>query len=131
LLPGEERIVMTKEVFVLRVVSGEEDGWDPYFLLWALCLKAVRQQWQRVALMQTNREDVGKRYREIMIPLPRTAEWAQTVSYPFRQYFTTIAQARVEFASSLATSGYEYIASAYSAGGDGKPVTDRPSKHRK
>jgi type I restriction enzyme M protein len=124
LLPGEERIVITKEVFVLRVVGGEEEGWDPFYLLWALCLKAVRQQWQRVALMQTNREDVGKRYREILIPLPRTAEWAQTVSSAFRRYFRTIAQARVEFAASLETSGYEYIASAHSAGGDERLATD-------
>lgn len=76
LLPGEERIVITKEVFVIRIApsllgtTGEESGFDPFYLLWALCLKAVRKQWQRVTLMQTNREDVGRRYREILIPEP-------------------------------------------------------------
>src|SRR3989442_6340131 len=43
----------------------------------------------RVALMQTNREDVGKRYREIVIPDPENKKWADTVSAPFREYFTT------------------------------------------
>jgi len=59
LLPGEEQIVVTKEVFVLRVLKGEL--WDPFYLLWALSLRAVRDQWRRVALMQTNREDCGDR----------------------------------------------------------------------
>ena len=67
--------------------------------------------------MQTNREDVGERYREILIPKPPSAEWAKTVSAPFREHFTTIAMARGNFSSSLSESGYEYIASARSAGG--------------
>ncbi len=67
--------------------------------------------------MQTNREDVGDRYREILIPTPRSAEWAKAVSEPFRRYFTTIAEARERFLSELAQSQYEYIASAHSAGG--------------
>ncbi len=115
LLPGEERVVITKEVFVIRVV-GEKEGFDPFYLLWALCLKAVRDQWQRVTLMQTNREDVGGRHREILIPEPRDAEWAETVSAPFRNYFTAIAESREKFAATVSESGYEYIASALSAG---------------
>lgn len=127
LLPGEERIVLTKEVFVIRLtrdlfgVAGEEYGFDSFYLLWALCLKAVRKQWQRITLMQTNREDVGKRYREISIPRPRDAEWAKTVSAPFRAYFTTIAEARARFSAAVSESGYEYIASTLSAG---KPVAE-------
>jgi len=116
MLPGEERIVITKEVFILRVVGGHDAGWSPFYLLWALCLKAVRKQWQRVALMQTNREDVSSRYREILLPVPHNAEWAEAVSAPFRDYFTTLAAARTAFVTSLSESGYEYIASAHSVG---------------
>jgi len=115
LLPGDEHVVITKEVFVIRVMRGQDDGWDPFYLLWALCLKAVRRQWQRITLMQTNREDVGDRYKEILIPQPRDAEWAKCVSAPFRHYFQTIAEARAEFSSVLANSGFDYIASAHSA----------------
>ncbi len=116
MLPGEERVVITKEVFIVRVVGGGGVGWSPFYLLWALCLKAVRKQWQRVALMQTNREDVSSRYREILLPLPRSAKWAESVSAPFRDYFTTLAAARTAFVTSLSESGYEYIASAHSVG---------------
>jgi len=115
LLPGEEQVVLTKEVFVVRVLDGREEGWSPFYLLWALCLRAVRVQWQRVALMQTNREDVGKRYREILVPKPQTKDWADSISAPFRHYFTTLADARTRFRSELHSSGLEYIASAFSS----------------
>ena len=58
LLPGEEQIVLTKEVFVIRVRDNDL-GYTPFYLLWALSLVETRKQWQRVTLMQTNREDVG------------------------------------------------------------------------
>lgn len=115
LLPGEEQVVLTKEVFVVTVVGGQESGWSPFYLLWALCLRAVREQWQRVTLMQTNREDVGKRYREILVPQPESKEWADEVCAAFRDYFTIIAEARTRFRATLNTSGLEYIASALSA----------------
>ena len=52
LLPGEERILLTKEVPVLRTKEPRE--YDPFYLLWAFSLKVVRDQWRRIALMQTN-----------------------------------------------------------------------------
>lgn len=115
LLPGEENIVLTKEVFVIRVQEGNADGWDPFYLLWAFCLKAVRKQWQRVALMQTNREDVGSRYKEIVLPLPTNKEWAEQVSKPFRDFFTTLAKAKESFIDSIRVSGHEFIASVTSS----------------
>ncbi|MGE0129523.1 MAG: hypothetical protein AB7U82_15710 [Blastocatellales bacterium] len=50
ILPGEEQIVFTKEVFIFRVI--QNDLYDPFYLLWALSLQAVRDQWRRVALMR-------------------------------------------------------------------------------
>lgn len=110
LLPGEEEIVLTKEVFVIRVEGEGNVGWDPFYLLWAFCLRSVRDQWRRVTLMQTNREDVGNRYREISIPKPPTREWARRVSKPFRDYFVTLAEAKEAFVKAIEESGYEFIA---------------------
>lgn len=114
LLPGEEERVLTKEVFVIRVKADNTSGWDWAYLLWSLCLTAVRKQWQRVALMQTNREDVGGRYREILLPAPRSSQWATQVSAPFRDYFTTIAESRQVFAKGIESSPFQYIASVQS-----------------
>lgn len=115
LLPGEEQLVLTKEILILRVNEGLDNGWDPFYLLWALSLKAVRQQWQRVTLMQTNREDIGDRYREIRLPKPKSKTWAQAASKAFRDHFTTIATSKQTFAAALGNDKFQYIASAFSA----------------
>jgi type I restriction enzyme M protein len=112
LLPGEEEIVLTKEVFVFSI--NEKDGWDPFYLFWALCLKSVRHQWQRITLMQTNREDCGKRWNEITLPIPKSPEWAKQVSKGFREYFTTIGTAKKKFVEAAKKTHFEYIASVTS-----------------
>ena len=108
LFPGEERIVITKEVFVLRVVNPKL--FDHFYLLWALSLKAVRDQWRRIALMQTNREDCGLRYREIILPKPKSKASANSVSKEFRTYFTTIAEAKGKFIASVQKDRFEHVA---------------------
>ena len=64
--------------------------------------------------MQTNREDCGDRYREIVFPEPLNKKWAQEVSKPFSDYFTTIATAREAFKEVVAADSFEYVASAAS-----------------
>ena len=107
-LPGEERIVLTKEVFVFRAQLCSP--YDPFYLLWSFSLKAVRNQWRRIALMQTNREDCGKRYREIIVPRPPDLAWALKKSAAFRTYFTALAQAKQEFARVLHGQEDQYTA---------------------
>ncbi len=99
LLPGQEQVVMTKEVIVFR--PGPEAIFDSFYLLWALSLQIVRDQWRRVIFMQTNREDVGKRYYEIFLPVPPTVELASKVSEPFRTYYRSLAEARFTLSNYL------------------------------
>jgi hypothetical protein len=94
LLPGQEQVVTTKEVIVVR--PGKSANFDPFYLMWALTLSIVRDQWRRVIFMQTNREDVGDRYLDIRIPVPRDSTHAAEVSQPFRDYYQTLAKARGE-----------------------------------
>lgn len=126
ILPGEENVVITKEVFVFAVESGLEDGWDAFYLFWALCLRSVRQQWQRITLMQTNREDCGSRWTEIELPRPRSKEWAQEVSAGFRNYFTVLGNAKTSFVEQARASDFEFIASVTSAGASAAESTDDP-----
>lgn len=116
LLPGEEQIVVTKEVFVMRVMDNTK--LDPFYLLWALSLKAVREQWRRIALMQTNREDCGNRHREILLPLPKNKAWAIKKSQPFREYFQTIAIARNKFVECIKNDSNSYVANVLSQAPD-------------
>lgn len=110
LVPGEEQIVLTKEVFVIWV-NKNSIGYSPFYLLWALSLQEVRKQWQRVTLMQTNREDVGSRYKEVRIPKPITTERADSVSKAFRDYFVGLANEKKKFALATSSDDYDYIAS--------------------
>lgn len=110
LLPGEEDIVLTKEVFIIRVLPNNI-GITPFYMLWALSLLETRYQWSRVTLMQTNREDVGNRYKEVLLPFPKSIEWAEAVSKPFASYFKGIADAKKQFIESANSDGFNYIAS--------------------
>lgn len=121
LLPGEERIVVTKEVFVFRI--RDETIWDPYYLHWALSLRAVREQWRRVALMQTNREDCGDRWKEIVLPKPKNAAWAKEMSKAFRDYFCTLAKAKETFTERIHHSEFQFVANV-SAAIDEMPTAD-------
>jgi type I restriction enzyme M protein len=60
--------------------------------------------------MQTNREDCGNRYREIILPKPSSATWAEDKSRPFRDYFEAVAQARDAFIDEISASGLDYVA---------------------
>ena len=62
--------------------------------------------------MQTNREDCGFRYREIMLPDPPNLEWARKRSGAFRRYFTALSESRRRFVQDLKEDGFDYIASA-------------------
>lgn len=97
LMPGQEQVVTTKEVIVIR--PGPKATFDPFYLMWALTLNIVRDQWRRVIFMQTNREDVGERYFDIRIPVPSDFEHASVVSKPFRDYYERLATARDDLRS--------------------------------
>lgn len=103
LMPGQEQVVLTKEIIVLR--PGPNAHFDSFYLLWAMTLTVVRDQWRRVVFMQTNREDVGKRWHEIEVPVPNSRQVAERVSEPFRTYYQAIAGAREALASYLRESG--------------------------
>lgn len=107
LMPGQERVVLTKEIIVLR--PGEKAHFDSFYLLWALTLSIVREQWQRVVFMQTNREDVGARWLEIEVPVAKSREVADATSEPFRTYYNAIAGARTALGDYLRKNGEHHF----------------------
>jgi len=115
LMPGQERVVLTKEMLVIR--PGPEAKFDSFYLLWALSLSIVREQWERLVFMQTNREDTGQRFREIEIPMAPNAKAAGEVAAPFRQYYEGMASLRAEFLDYLSQSGCHHVFLASEAEG--------------
>lgn len=94
LMPGQEQIVLTKEVIGLRSKS---DLFDQFYLMWAMNLPVVRRQWERVIFMQTNREDVGDRFLEIEIPIPKSKEKALSISKPYKTYYDSVTNLKKTF----------------------------------
>mgnify|MGYP001688053626 FL=1 len=95
LLPGQEQAVFTKETLIMNVT--DKAPFDNFYLGWALDLDAVRKQWPRVVFMQTNREDLGTRYREILIPIHDSKQHGESVSSHYRDYYRSIAKSRSDF----------------------------------
>ena len=95
LLPGQEEAVFTKEVLIFNV--DKQANFDNFYLGWALDLKYVRAQWDRVVFMQTNREDLGMRYREILIPVPIDRTQGMKVSEYYRRFYLENAKIRKDF----------------------------------
>ena len=106
LMPGQHSILLTKEVIVVRAT--ESADFDQFYLMWALSLKAVRKQWDRIVFMQTNREDVLKRMFEILIPFPSSEEVAIAVALPFKNYFETLEESRKNFINSINSSRFDH-----------------------
>jgi hypothetical protein len=115
-MPGQERIVLTKEVFVFRPTA--KAGFDSFYLMWAMTLRVVREQWRRVVFMQTNREDVGARFREIRIPLAPTEAERDLVATPFREYYEGVATLRENFLEYLEVDDHHHVFFASAAGQD-------------
>lgn len=95
LMPGQEQMVFTKEVLIFTVSKNAPI--DPFYLFWAMQLKDVQSQWHRVIFMQTNREDLGDRYRMIEIPYTSDRHAARNISKGYRDYFMGLDQLRIQF----------------------------------
>jgi hypothetical protein len=107
LMPGQERVVLTKEVLVMR--PGPNADFDSFYFLWAMSLKVVRHQWQRIVFMQTNREDTGQRYREIEIPIAPTRQLRDEIAAPFRAYYEGTAKLREQFLAYLSQDEHHHV----------------------
>lgn len=101
ILPDQVNIVLTKEVIVFR--PGNSACFDSFYLAWALDLPQVKEQWNRIIFMQTNREDVGDRYLEIEIPLPPNRAAADDVSKHYRDYYQGLAKLKADFYAAKST----------------------------
>jgi type I restriction enzyme M protein len=107
LMPGQERVVLTKEMLVMR--PGPKADFDSFYCLWAMSLKIVRQQWKRIVFMQTNREDTGRRYREIQIPMAPNRADRDDIAAPFKTYYEGTAELRERFLAYLSQDEHHHV----------------------
>jgi type I restriction enzyme M protein len=92
-LPWQTDIVLTKEVLIIRTQPNDE-GISPFLLLALMSLRVVQDQYQTLALMQTNREHLGDHWREVQIPLPASSSERIEMGNAVQTYFDGIVRAR-------------------------------------
>lgn len=92
-MPWQTQVVLTREIAVWRV-SPKSERLSIWLLLALMSLKVVNEQFRYLVLMQMNREDLGERYQEVLLPIPRSADVRARWSKPIGDYFTAQTAAR-------------------------------------
>jgi type I restriction enzyme M protein len=95
-MPWQTRIVLTREIAIWRVRSGASRV-TPWLLLALASLHVVHDQFRFLVLMQMNREDLGRRYRELLLPIPRDAAMREKWARPIQDYFEVMTRARERY----------------------------------
>ncbi len=95
-MPWQTEMILTREIFIWRLKS-KGKRIDRWLFLALASLKVVHQQFKYLVLMQMNREDLGNRYEDLLLPIPRTPEAREKWAGPVRRYFEAITQARKSY----------------------------------
>jgi len=95
-MPWQTEVVLTREIAVWRV-SRDAKLLTPALLLGLMSMRVVHDQFKHLVLMQMNREDLGRRYRELLIPIPRTEGARIAWSAPIKSYLDAQAAARASY----------------------------------
>jgi type I restriction enzyme M protein len=96
LMPWQTGVVLAREIGVWRVPD-DAKRIDRWLLLALMSLKVVHDQFRFLVLIQMNREDLGRRYREVLLPAPRDGKLRDRWSHPIQEYFEATAVARVSY----------------------------------
>lgn len=94
ILPDQKRVVLTREFLRFRVhpenAGADLSGIDYAFLMQTMSLKVVRDQYSALVHMQTNREDLGDRWHEVKLPIPKDPARIHALGENVRKYFEAI-----------------------------------------
>ena len=94
-MPWQTHVILTKEILVLR--CGKSSRISPWLLLVMMSLRVVNDQFRYLVQMQTNREDLGKRFFELLIPVPKDKKVKERWEEHVRKFFQAQVEAREEY----------------------------------
>jgi type I restriction enzyme M protein len=95
-MPWQTDMILTREIFIWRMKEKGKIA-NRWLFLALASLKVVHDQFNFIVLMQMNREDLGDRYKELLIPVPKTEEARERWTEPVRRYFKATAAARASY----------------------------------
>ena len=108
-MPWQTNVVLTREIAVWRVAK-KAKRIDRWVLLGLMSLRVVNEQFKFLVLMQMNREDLGDRYRELLLPIPRKKTQREKLSKPIADYFAAMTLARKKYTGLTEHLGSEMFA---------------------
>ena len=94
-MPWQTHVVLTKEIVVLRCTK--KSRMSPWLLLVMMSLRVVNDQFKYLVQMQTNREDLGKRLYELLIPVPKDKKVRAKWEGHAKNFFLAQVKAREEY----------------------------------
>lgn len=84
--PFDEKVLLTREIVVLRVVSPENDyDITPYYLLYLLSHYITRMQTFNKVLIETTLPNIADRWQELKLPISRSPEVRKRISNRVKQ----------------------------------------------
>jgi len=95
-MPWQTDVILTREITVWRVQPAAK-LLSPWLLLELMSLRVVHDQFNFAVLMQMNREDLGKRFREVVLPIPRTGNVRRAWGAPIERYLKAQEAARTSY----------------------------------
>ena len=106
-MPWQTRVVLTKEIAVLRCASRSRVS--PWLLLVMLSLRVVNDQFRFLVQMQTDREDLGRRLFELKIPVPKDDVVRKRWEQPVEDYFRAQVGARESYRALIDNLGASHF----------------------
>jgi type I restriction enzyme M protein len=77
---GFERILCANEIDIVRIHEADNEyGISPFLLLYLLAHPQVRAQYEHKTFYETIIWNVGDRWRQVLLPIPRNADVRQTI----------------------------------------------------
>lgn len=95
-MPWQTEMILTREIFIWRIKE-DSNRIDRWLFLALVSLKVVHDQFKYLVLMQMNREDLGTRYLDLLLPVPRSKEGREKWGGPIRRYFEAQTKARSNY----------------------------------
>ena len=101
IMPWQTDVVLTKEIAVIRVA--DKSRLTPWLVLVMMSLSVVNNQFRHLVLMQTNREDLGRRILELKLPIPNGNAERERWGRHVKRYFEALSKAHAEYGRLLDT----------------------------
>ena len=96
IMPWQTNVILTREIAVWRIANKAKQI-DRWLLLGLMSLRIVNEQFKFLVLMQMNREDLGDRYKELLLPIPRKKAQRENWSKPIADYFAALTLAHKKY----------------------------------